>query len=138
VLLLAVAALIMFHPWGTDGGGAESAHATLAAADQGITNAGRRAQAREVRGALRKLESDPEELVAKASRDAVAGRARRAVPKGSKVTPIQRTWAPDGAGGGTMTVRVAAPGKRPVTYATVMVREPDGWKVLATIPVKTR
>ena len=68
----------------------------------------------------------------------MGGRARRAVPKGSKVTPIQRTWAPDGAGGGTMTVRVAAPGKPPVTYATVMVREPDGWKVLATIPMETR
>ena len=33
-----------------------------------------------------------------------------------------------------MTVRVAAPGKPVVEYATVMIREPDGWKVLATIP----
>jgi hypothetical protein len=112
----------------------EAARAAAIAA----TQSGRRAQAREVRSTLRRLEDDPDGLVASSSRATVGDRARQAVPRGSKVTPSQRSWSPDGNGGGTMKVKVAPPGARPVTYVAVMLREAGGWKVAATLPVSGR
>lgn len=131
VLLVAgVAGYILWQ----ESGAKRGPTATAEAKQQSTTRAGKRAQAREVRTALRRLESDPASLVASASKETVGDRARQAVPAGSKVTPRSRTWSPDGLGGGTMTVRVAPPGKPAVSYTAVMVREAGGWKVLATIP----
>ena len=114
----------------------EATPEATAARQEATTSAGKRKQARAVRRTLLTLERDPDALIAEASRDKVGNRARQAVPKGSEVDPVQRTWNPDGTGGGTMTVKITPPGKSTVSYTTVMVREPDGWKVLATIPAR--
>lgn len=90
-------------------------------------------QAREVGSALSKLATDPESLVASSSQKRVAGQARQAVPAGSTVTPDEKSWLPDGVGGGVMTVTITPPGHPPVGYAAVMEHEPGGWKVLATL-----
>jgi hypothetical protein len=134
VLLAGVVGYFVWQSSRSDRGSSGTAEAGKARVEA-ATSAGRRKQARQVRRALLNLERNPDALVANASRDRVGKRARRAVPRGSKVTPVQRTWSPDGTGGGTMTVKIKAPGKRQVAYAAVMVREAGGWKVLATIPV---
>ncbi|WP_328665601.1 hypothetical protein OG905_01140 [Streptomyces sp. NBC_00322] len=90
-------------------------------------------QAQQVAAALEKLSTDPSSLVAAGARTEVKGRAAQGVPKGSKVTPEPATWAPDGAGGGVMTVTIASPGRPAVSYAAVMVNENGAWKVLATM-----
>ncbi|MFJ3234455.1 hypothetical protein [Streptomyces sp. NPDC086787] len=90
-------------------------------------------QAQQVAGALERLSTDPSSLVAAGARTEVGGRAARGVPKGAKVTPEPATWAPDGVGGGVMTVTVASPGRPAVSYAAVMVNENGAWKVLATM-----
>jgi hypothetical protein len=97
-----------------------------------------RGQAHEVAVALGKLTSDPDSLVATPSRSFVRGRARRAVPPGASVAPHERSWRPDGHGGGVMTVTISTPGRPAADYAAVMVEERAGWKVLATVPVKDR
>jgi len=92
-------------------------------------------QAHEAATALAKLASDPASLVASgAGPEAMAG-ARTAVPAGSRVKVVESSWAPDGVGGGAVTVTVSPPQGVPVTYAAVMVHEPGGWKVLATLPL---
>lgn len=96
-------------------------------------SAGSPDQARQVAAALSRLATDPSSLVAAGARDGVEGRAAQGVPKGSKVTPEPASWAPDGAGGGVMTVTVAPPGGPAVGYAAVMVNEGGSWKVLATM-----
>lgn len=136
VLLTGVVGYIMWQSSRSDGSPAARPEATTAR-EEGETSAGRRKQAREVHGTLAKLERDPDALIAEASRAKVGNRAREAVPRGSKVDPVRRTWNPDGTGGGTMTVKITPPGKPTVTYTAVMVREPDGWKVLATIPASS-
>src|ERR1022692_1850100 len=90
-------------------------------------------QADQVAAALRKLATDPRSLVASGARPGVGGRARQAVAPGSTVVPDPRSWAPDGLGGGTMLVTITAPGRVPVSYYAVLVREAGQWKVLATI-----
>jgi hypothetical protein len=135
VLLAAVVGFFVWQSSRSDAGSSGASTESEQARVEGSTAAGKRKQAREVRRALLKLARNPDALVADASRSKVGKRARRAVPRGSKVTPVQRTWSPDGTGGGTMTVKIKAPGKRQVAYAAVMVREAGGWKVLATIPV---
>jgi hypothetical protein len=107
------------------GGPAVSASAVAASA----------ADAGQVAAALRKLPADPQALVAAGAQGQVAGRARQAFPPGTAVTPDEKSWAPDGVGGGTMLVTVAVPGHAPVTYDAIMVSEGGQWKVLATIPV---
>jgi len=94
-------------------------------------------QARQVAQALASLTTDPQSLVASGAAGQVNGRARQAVPAGSKVVVDEKSWAPDGLGGGTIMVTVTAPGEPPVTYATVMVPEDGKWKVLATFPLTT-
>jgi hypothetical protein len=94
-------------------------------------------QARQVAQALASLTTDPQSLVASGAARQVDGRARRAVPAGSTVVVDEQSWAPDGVGGGTITVTVQAPGKPPVSYATVVVPEDGTWKVLATFPLRT-
>jgi hypothetical protein len=92
-------------------------------------------QAHEAVVALAKLASDPASLVATgAGPEALAG-ARAAVPAGSRVVVSDGSWAPDGAGGGTVMVTVTPPQGGPVSYAAVMVHEAGGWKVLATFPL---
>jgi len=92
------------------------------------------APAHDVATALNRLVADPDSLVASASRDEVGSRAGVAVPAGSTVEVDESSWAPDGAGGGVMMVTVSSPGQPPVVFATVMVLEAGGWKVLATVP----
>ena len=86
--------------------------------------------------ALRDLPTDPGKFVATAA--PVSGeRARLAFPSGSEMEPIPETWSPDGTGaGGTMSVQVLVPGHEPTSYLAVMVRESDGWKVLATVEIE--
>jgi hypothetical protein len=88
-----------------------------------------------VADALRKLPDDPQALVASEAQGQVAGRARQAIPPGTTVMPDEKSWAPDGVGGGTMLVTVTVPGRAPVTYDAIMVSQGGQWKVLATIPV---
>jgi hypothetical protein len=45
------------------------------------------------------------------------------------------SWAPDGLGGGTITVTVTPPGGKATTYTAVMITEGGRWKVLATMPL---
>lgn len=91
--------------------------------------------AQRVADALRKLPDNPQALVASGAQGQVAGRARQAIPPGTTVTPDEKSWAPDGVGGGTMLVTVTVPGHAPVTYDAIMVSEGGQWKVLATVPV---
>jgi hypothetical protein len=135
VLLAAIVGFFVWQSSRSDAGSSRGTPEAEKARAEGATSAGKRKQAREVRRALLQLERNPDALVADASRGKVGQRARQAVPRGSKVTPVRRTWSPDGTGGGTMTVKIRPPGKPQVAYAAVMVREADGWKVLATIPV---
>jgi hypothetical protein len=94
-------------------------------------------QAHQVAQALASLATDPQSLVASGAAGQVHGRARRAVPAGSKVAVDEKSWAPDGLGGGTIAVTVTAPGEPPRAYAAVMVSERGRWKVLATFPLTT-
>jgi hypothetical protein len=92
--------------------------------------------AQRVADALRKLQDDPQALVASQAQGQVAGRARQVIPPRTTVTPDEKSWAPDGVGGGTMLVTVTVPGHAPVTYDAIMVNQGGGqWKVLATVPV---
>jgi hypothetical protein len=90
-----------------------------------------------VADALRRLTTEPESLIASSSRHDVAGKTSRAIPAGSKVVTDERSWLPDGVGGGVVTVTITPPGKAPVSYAAVMVHEDGEWKVLATVPMRT-
>lgn len=92
-------------------------------------------KAHDVATALSALVTDPASLVAAQAGLDVKAHAADAVPKGSTVTADEKSWEPDGLGGGVMTVTVIAPGKSPATYAVVMVEEGSQWKVLATVPV---
>jgi hypothetical protein len=93
-------------------------------------------QAHQVAQALSGLARDPAALVATEAMPQVAGQASKAVPVGAKVSADEQSWAPDGAGGGTMLVTVTAPGQPPVSYLTVVVQEAGGWKVSGTIPIQ--
>jgi hypothetical protein len=101
--------------------------------DDGSGPGGGDEEARAVAEALRTLTSDPDSLVAEPSRELVGRRARRAVPPSAEVDPDEDSWQPDGHGGGVMTVTVSARGRPSVDYAAVVVKEPDGWKVLGTV-----
>lgn len=92
-------------------------------------------QAHEVAAALSALRTDPASLVAAQAGSDVKAQAGEAIPKGSKVTADEKSWAPDGIGGGVMKVAVSPPGQPPITYAVIMVKEGSQWKVLATAPV---
>lgn len=56
-----------------------------------------------------------------------------AIPPGSKLSPDQTTWSPDGIGGGTMDVVLSTPGLPDQQFVAVMVREDGEWKVLGTL-----
>jgi hypothetical protein len=84
--------------------------------------------------ALELLESDPEKVAAEGVSEMV-GDLGEALPQGATIEADPATWAPDGTGvGGVITVQVSAEGGQVVDYLVVMVKEPSGWKVLATVP----
>jgi hypothetical protein len=85
--------------------------------------------------ALRALATDPASLLAAGVRQQVGARVSVAVPPGTAVDPDVTSWAPDGVGGGTMSVTLRMPGRGPVAYAVIMIREGSAWKVLATVPL---
>ena len=89
--------------------------------------------AHEAASALGRLATDPESLVAAGG--SAKGQASRGVPSDSKVVVDEKSWLPDGVGGGVMTVTVTPPGLATVTYAAVMVHENGVWKVAATLPL---
>jgi hypothetical protein len=91
--------------------------------------------ARQVAEALGRLVSDPESLVASGAGEEMAGQAREAIPVGSRVDVDESSWAPDGTGGGVITVEVTSPGQGTTEYAAIMVLEGDAWKVAATVPL---
>lgn len=94
-------------------------------------------QAEAVVEALARLESSPDELVAESAREHVGQEARVGVPAGSAVEVDRDSWRPDGLGGGTIVVTVTPPGQGPQPYVAVMVQEPDGWKVIGSLPLVT-
>jgi len=84
--------------------------------------------------ALELLETDPGKVAAEGVSETV-GDLRTALPPGSTIEADPATWAPDDTGsGGVITVQVSAQGGPAVDYLVVMVKEPSGWKVLATVP----
>lgn len=131
VVAAAAAAFLVVTRIGT--GGATSARharaATSAAPDQAAKDAGAAA------AALGRLGADPQSLVATQAAGHVGMQARTAVPAGTKVAPDATSWAPDGVGGGTMSVTLRPPGRPSTSYAAVMVKEGGAWKVLATLPL---
>ena len=92
-------------------------------------------QGMDVAVALELLESEPQQLVPVELEDDLDGQLAVALPPGSTVEADPESWAPDGIGGGVMTVTLMVPGEPPADYAAVMVGEPDGWKVLSTAPI---
>jgi hypothetical protein len=103
-LAIAVSIAIMVIPHETSGAPVSSPGSTQ-------TQAGtpKGTQAHEAVVALAKLASDPASLVATgAGPQALAG-ARTAVPVGSRVVVSEGSFAPDGAGGGTVMVTVTPP-----------------------------
>lgn len=92
-------------------------------------------QGREVATALRRLAIHPQAVVAAEARRRVSGHMQQALPTGSTVTPDEKSWAPDGIGGGTMFVSIRTPQGETTKYAAVMVYEHKSWRVLATLPV---
>jgi hypothetical protein len=85
--------------------------------------------------ALKGLSANPAGVLATDTTSLVAD-PRSAVPAGTTVSANEGSWAPDGTGtGGTLDVTVTYPGRSPVTYLAVMVKEASGWKVLATVEV---
>jgi hypothetical protein len=65
----------------------------------------------------------------------VRGHAQQGAPAGSTIAVDEASWAPDGHGGGTILATLTSPGLPPVSYAVVMVRENNAWKVLETVPI---
>ena len=114
-------------------GGAGAPPSSASTVDSSATSTS--PEAHEVAEALARLATDPDSLVASSSRSQVGTRAREAVPPGTTVTVHEKSWARDGVGGGAVLVDIAAPGATPVTYNAVVVREADGWKVVATMPL---
>lgn len=99
----------------------------------GVGSSDRQADA--VFEALLRLESAPDELVARSAREHVGQDARGGVPAGSTVAVDRESWQPDGIGGGTIVVTVTPPGQEPQPYMAVMVEEPGGWKVIGSLPL---
>lgn len=92
-------------------------------------------EARDVAVALGRLAVDPESLLASAARDQFSGRAQEAVPPGSTVEVNERSWSPDGLGGGVITLTVTTPGQGTAEYAAIVLEEGSEWKVAATVPI---
>lgn len=94
-----------------------------------------RADAQAVTTALARLATTPDDLIAQSAREHVRARGRQAVLPGSAVAADGGSWSPDGLGGGTIVVDVTPPAGATQTYVAVMVKEPDGWKVVGTVPL---
>jgi hypothetical protein len=133
IAAIAGAGILLF----TQGRGTGGTAAPTSAKSLSASVAASTMDARQVADALRNLPDDPQTLVASDAQGQVAGRARQAIPPGTTVTPDEKSWSPDGVGGGTMLVTVTVPGHSPVTYDAIMVSQGGQWKVLATISVAT-
>lgn len=92
-------------------------------------------QALQVKAALVRLPNDPAALLSADRSDQTAASARAAVPEGTAVTVDERSWAPDGLGGGVVQVTLRTPDGERTPYVAVMVQENGEWKVLSTVPV---
>lgn len=136
VVVLAVGVLLLLGSGGRGGGQAPAASPVAATSSSTASPSGASQQAHQVASALSRLVSDPQSLVAGGAAAQLGSRARQAVPAGSKVTVNEASWAPDGAGGGVITLTLTAPGQAARTYVAVMVAEAGGWKVLETVPLE--
>lgn len=92
------------------------------------------ADAPEVAAALRRLAEDPSALLSGTTKGV---NLTDAIPDGTTVEPHEKSWAPDGFGGGVMAVTLTAPDQEPTTFAAVMARESGHWKVLMTVPAES-
>ncbi|MEV8443270.1 hypothetical protein AB0425_38335 [Actinosynnema sp. NPDC051121] len=118
-------------------GGDESSspgRATASSTSPGPTTS-RQEEAGQVAAALGRLAVDPESLIASTARDQFSGRAREAIPPGATVEVDERSWSPDGVGGGAITVTVTVPGQGTAEYVAIVIKEGSEWKVAATVPV---
>jgi hypothetical protein len=128
----AVTAVAVTDPWGP---GPESTQEAVVGASAttgpsaSISSRGKDAE--DVALVLSRLATDPASVAAKDMKDKVDPKV--AVPPGSVIEPKPNTWAPDGLGGGTMTVSLTVPGEAPEKYLALMDKEVDGWKVSMTM-----
>lgn len=128
VLAGAITAVAVTDPWGLRST-SEPKAATTSPQPEPTSPASKDAE--EVAAALAKLATDPASVASKDMKAKID--PKLAIPPGSTVEPKPHTWAPDGLGGGTMTVSLAVPGEAPEKYLALMDKEPDGWKISMTI-----
>ena len=108
------------------GSGHANSASTSGASDEGA----------QVATALKQLETDPKALIPAALAKDISGQMATAIPAGTKIKGMQKTWQPDGTGaGGTMTVNLTSKTGQVDEFLAVMVLEKDGWKVLSTFGV---
>lgn len=117
------------------GGGRTTAAQTTAAQTRSSPTSEDEQQARQVKEALVRLPDDPAALLPAEGSGQTAASARAAVPEGTTVAVDERTWAPDGLGGGVVQVTLRTPDGERTPYVAVMVQEQGEWKVLSTVPV---
>lgn len=86
-------------------------------------------------GALGQLETDPSVLLPAELVGELGDTATQAVPTGTEVSADPSTWVPSSVGGGVIEAQLDYPDGTTERVAVVMVVEPDGWKVLQTIPL---
>ena len=127
-LLALLAAFWFLSPWGSAAFPEEERRPQLSPMQTPPASA---SDAEAVVGVLVALVSDP---AAGAAAETVSGvDPAVALPPGSKLSPDQTTWSPDGIGGGTMDVVLSTPGLPDQQFVAVMVREDGEWKVLGTL-----
>ncbi len=115
--------------------GGHNAAGTAGAGPVALSSADNRARdAADVAQVLEALPRDPQAAVAKSSSSLITD-ARAAISANAIVVAHPETWQPDGVGGGVMAATIKEPGRPDANYLVVMVREPDGWKVAATVRV---
>jgi hypothetical protein len=98
-----------------------------------------RSKGPEVAAALAALSTDPQSVFSEQAKQEVSAAGTdlsQAVPSGSQVTVNDSTWAPDGVGGGTISVTITAPGEQPVEYLALVTMENGAWKIDATLPAE--
>jgi hypothetical protein len=88
--------------------------------------------ARDVASSLQALSTDPASLVPASLNGQIAPQIAQAVPKGTTVSVDEKSWHPDGHGGGIVLVTLTAPGGKPTTFLALLAKEKGKWKVLST------
>lgn len=94
------------------------------------------ADAEAAAGALEQLESNPAVLLPAELEGELGDTVTQAVPAGTQVVADPSTWVPSTVGGGVIEALLDYPDGTSQRIAVVMVLEPDGWKVLQTIPLE--